>query len=354
MGACGGVETPREAPAEHVSPEGSANPCLVRRAAVDIGSATTKVKVADVDLCERRQVRVLFAEDAPVFYRDDVTGAGPVALSPVTMDRGLDVLGDFRQRATEHAPSAFAAVATSAFRTAANGLDFARQIERELAIPVTVIDQRQEARLGFMAAVRAAGVDPARAVVWDIGGRSMQLTALRDDGRLAIYRGELASGQMRDFVIRQVQRKEPTVLSPNPMSRRDADAALAFAEALAREEIPPEIRDKLAARGTEVIGIGALKYYGDRPPHAGGVCARADLEVTIQGLLAKSDEEIGGSYATTQLSDRLLIVGFMQALGVERVLLADVDLTDGLLFEAEYWPRSERPRSFSVAAAVAP
>ena len=311
--------------------------CIVRRAALDIGSATTKVKVADVDICERVALRVLMAEEAAVFYRDDVASDAPVQFATTTMDQGLEVLTDFRLRAAAHEPGAFAAVATSAFRTADNGLDFARHIEGTLSITVKIIDQNEEAWLGFMAAVRAAGVDPHQAVVWDVGGRSMQLTTLRDDGQLAIYRGQFASGQMRDFVIRQVQRKQPAALSPNPMSRRDADAALGYAEALAREEVPPEIRAKIADRDTLVVGIGALKYYGDRPPRKGGACERSHLEVTVDGLLDKGDAEIGGDYASTQISDRLLLVGFMRALGIERVALADVDLTDALLFEAEYW-----------------
>jgi len=200
-----------------------------------------------------------------------------------------------------------------------------------------------------MAAVRAAGAEPEDAVVWDIGGRSMQMTMLRDDGQLAIYRGRFASGQMRDFVIRQIQRKDQTILTPNPMTRSEADAAQAYAEALALEQVPSEIREKLVDRDTVVVGIGALKYYGDRPAHeSGAACARSQLEVTVGGLLSKHDAEIGGPYASTQLSDRLLIVGFMRALGVYRVALADVDLTDGLLFEARYWKRHARDERVAV------
>ena len=325
----------------------------MRRAAVDIGSATTKVKVAEVDVCRDLEIRVLFAEDAPVFYRDDVAQEGSSRFAPETMERGLSVLRAFRARADAHAPGAFAAVATSAFRLADNGAAFAGRIERELGIPVKIIDQSQEARLGFMAAVRAAGVEPKRAVVWDIGGRSMQMTMLRKDGHLAIYRGKFASGQMRDYLIREIQRKASDVLSPNPVSPSDAEAALAFAEALALEEVPQEIRAKLADRGTAVVGIGALKYYGDRPARErGAACAREQLEIGVDELLAKRDEEIGGDYASTQISDRLLIVGFMRALGVDRVLLADVDLTDGLLFEAEYWP-SQRGQSRMAHGATA-
>lgn len=325
---------------------------MVRRAAFDIGSATTKVKVADVDVCRHLEIEVLFAANAPVFFRDDVNDGGRSHFRAETMQRGIEVIRDFRLRAERFAPRGFAAVATSAFREAENGSELARRIEEELSIPVTIIDQNEEAWLGFMGAVRAAGVAPKKAVVWDVGGRSMQMTTLRPDGKLAIYRGDFASGQMRDFVIRQVQQKDRQVLTPNPMNEQDAAAALAYAEALALEEVPREIWAKLGEPETRVVGIGALEYYGDRPAsEMGAACALADLELTVNGLLEKSDEEIGGAYASTQISDRLLIVGFMRALGVERVTLADVDLTDGMLFEAQYWQRREAPRSEPIARA---
>ncbi len=54
-------------------------------------------------------------------------------------------------------------------------------------------------------------------------------------------------------------------------------------------------------------------------------------------MLGKDDRDIGGDYAATQVSDRLLLIGFMRALDIEVVRLADIDLTDGLLFESDYW-----------------
>ena len=90
-----------------------------------------------------------------------------------------------------------------------------------------------------------------------------------------------------------------------------------------------------------VIGIGALKYYGNRPAYQpGATCSPRGLQVRIEDLLGKSDEQIGGDYAATQVSDRLLLVGFMRALAIDEVRLVDVDLTDGLLFESEFWPRN--------------
>ena len=234
-------------------------------------------------------------------------------------------------------PRATPAVATAAFRTAANGDDFAKRITDELNIPVRLISQAQEAELGFQGAVLSAGVDPERAVVWDVGGRSMQLSALGPDGKMMIFKGDLASGQMRDHVATVVQGKKPGA-SPNPMTREQADAAIAHAVAFASEEVPQAFRDRFADPSTIVIGIGALKYYGDRKAsEPGASCSPKILQDKIDAMLGMTDAQIGGDYAASALTDRLLLLGFMLGLKVNHAMLADINLTDGLLFDPEHF-----------------
>jgi exopolyphosphatase/guanosine-5'-triphosphate,3'-diphosphate pyrophosphatase len=318
--------------------------CIVRRAAYDIGSATTKVKVAEIDRCQGRLLAMLYTDHAPVFYRDDVNSPTP-AFTPATMDKGLEVLASFAERAAAYSPAESAAVATSAFRRADNGHKMRARIERELGIPVRIISQLQEARIGFVGTVLRAGVDPRRAVVWDVGGRSMQISSLQPNGRMQIYQGALASGQMRDYLIRTVKGQPATVRTPNPLSQDQATEGRAYAESYASRKVPEGLRDKLSSKKTVVLGIGALKYYGDRPAEEkGAACTPDNLAEAIASLLDKSDEEIGGDYASTAVSDRLLLSGFMRALTIERVTLVDVELSDGLLFESEYW-RSEGRRA---------
>ena len=328
---------------DHLSaptPAGGSPACITRRAAFDIGSATTKVKVAEIDRCQSRELKLLYAEEAPVFYRDDVQtrdGASP-HITTATMDRGLQVLTRFKAQAENYDPQGFAGVATSAFRRADNGSHFASEIRDRLGISVRVIDQSEEAYLGFMGAVRQAHVTPEKAVVWDVGGRSMQMTTLADDGHVMVYRGKFASGQMRDHLVRVVQKKPPEVLSPNPLTTSDVEAGLDYAHELARRDVPAPIRTKLADPETVVVGIGALKYYGTRPADEPGArCDASHLAERISDLTGKTDEQIGGDYAATQISDRVLFIGFMKALSVRRVVIVDVDLTDGLLFEGQYW-----------------
>jgi exopolyphosphatase/guanosine-5'-triphosphate,3'-diphosphate pyrophosphatase len=313
--------------------------CLVRRAAFDIGSATTKLKVADIDVCTRRIVKVLLAEDQPVFYRDDVmdSARGSLRFRDETLAKGMETLRGLKERAAAFEPEGYAGVATSAFRKADNGEAYVARLRRELGIHVRVISQGEEAELGFVGSLASLGVEPEQAVVWDVGGQSMQLTVLDEQGGLYIYLGQLASGQMRSYILREVQRKSQDAATPNPISRTQAQAARAHAAAFARGDVPDVLKAVLQRPKMVVVGIGALKYFRDEPAAERGICTQSGLDRSIAALVGKTDAEIGGPYAGTQLSDRLLIAGFMDGLAIEQVLLADVDLSDGLLFHPDYW-----------------
>ncbi len=341
---------PSAAPAGD-EPESAREGCIIRRAAYDIGSATTKVKVAVIDRCKGKIVEVLFAGNAPLFFRDDVSGPVP-HFKPATMDTCLLVLKNFVDKVASYRPAESAAVATSAFRLAKNGPAMVARVERELGIPVTIITQLQEARIGFVGAVLSSGTDPRQAIVWDVGGRSMQITSLQADGHMTIYQGQFASGQMRDYVIRNVKGMPATVHTPNPLSWAEVGAASAYAQSYAVEKVPAELREKLADDDAVVVGIGALKYYGDKSAKVrGAVVTPTGLRSEIDRLVGKSDGEIGGSYASTAVSDRILLAGFMEGLDIDAVQLVDVDLTDGLFFEPAYW-RSPSRRTAGPAVNV--
>jgi len=311
---------------------------VVRRAAFDIGSATTKLKVAEVDICRQRIIKVLLRGERPVFYRDDVGGSDgrPPVFSEARMARGIAVIDELKLQASSLGSSAFAAVATSAFRRAANGVELVARIKDQTDIDVSIISQQQEAVLGFRGAVLALGVSQQDALVWDVGGRSMQFcNRCQPADSFSVYQGKLASGQMRDHIIRVIQSKPEGHPTPNPITPAEAAAAINWVEQqVARDALKP-VRDKLADPKTIVLGIGALKYYAGKGDPNG--YSRSDLERQLSELIGATDAQIGGDYAATAVSDRLLIVAFMRALGIERVQLADVDLANGLLIAPQHW-----------------
>ena len=129
--------------------------------------------------------------------------------------------------------------------------------------------------------------------------------------------------------------------TPNPIAPAEAASAITWVEQQVAQDALDPVRTKLADPNTVVLGIGALKYYADSRDGSPSGYSRSDLERQLSELLGASDAQIGGDYAATAVSDRLLIVAFMRALGIERVQPADVDLANGLLLAPQFWQSAE-------------
>src|SRR5689334_22165057 len=104
-------------------------------------------------------------------------GLGGRALSRDSIDLGLQTLVRFKKLADSTGVEEILAAATSATREARNGGEFLARIARETGIRPRVISGNEEARLIHQAAVYGVDVGAGRAVVIDIGGGSVEITA---------------------------------------------------------------------------------------------------------------------------------------------------------------------------------
>ena len=75
--------------------------------------------------------------------------------------------------------------------------------------------------MGFASAVSEAGIDPDRAVVWDVGGGSFQIT-WKDGDRFLVYQGKCGKVPAKNILL-DVQGKDAG--TPNPISETEAMAA---------------------------------------------------------------------------------------------------------------------------------
>ena len=303
------------------------------RAAYDIGSATTKVKVARVDPRRGRIVEDLFSEEAPVDYQASLERAeGDGSFAKAVMDRGVAVLERFRAAAERHGATRHRAVATAAFRRANNAAAFVERLERATGIRVAIVSPRREAILGFRGAVARSKHAPDRCAVWDAGGGSMQFAVRGPDG-FRIHVSEHGSVPFRNRVIERVQgRSAERTSSPNPLTGRQIEEALALAKRLAGE-IPAPVARRFRRAETTVLGIGGVHYYSVRGQLGGGKDAytRRAVAERLKERAGATDAEIGGEYASTEVTNLILILGYMRRLGIERVEAEHVTLSDGLL-----------------------
>ncbi|MCB1149620.1 MAG: hypothetical protein KDK48_05580, partial [Chlamydiia bacterium] len=154
----------------------------VIRAAIDIGSGSTKLRVAEVDLERNTVVKMLVNEQFTVMYMRDLEKPPKGEFSEAIMAEGVDAIARAKKLAMEHGAEKVIALATAAFRKASNGEELVQRIQRETGVPVFIVDQALEGELAFKAALTQIYIPPQNLVVFDIGGGSMQLTSVGEDG----------------------------------------------------------------------------------------------------------------------------------------------------------------------------
>lgn len=140
----------------------------MRVAAVDVGTNSTRLLLADVEGGRLR----------PVERRVVVTGLGAGVdeagrLGPAGVGRTLEVLAAYAAAARSAGAARVRAVATSAVRDAADRDEFLARAAGALGVPLEVIAGEEEAALSFQGAVGGAA-GPAPYLVVDVGGGSTE------------------------------------------------------------------------------------------------------------------------------------------------------------------------------------
>ncbi len=323
----------------------SSPPCAPPlRAAFDIGSGTTKMKVYRYNSCAKNAAASLEEIKGPNCsgnrknsYGEDVEKLGKIGEQ--TFHKGLAALRELKGMATKCGAREFSGVATSAFRRASNGPSVTARLGQTADIPVNIASREQEALLGFHGAALKLGTaqtnnhDENKICVWDIGGGSMQMTCSGKAQRHKMYLGNLASIPFKNAIIKLQKRQGPT---PNPISESDYRRALEIAKL--------EAAKILSALGnifqdSTVAGIGGVHYYAVSKALGKREYTADDLNSALSDRLNKTDRELGGDeYVTTAVSNLILVEGMMRGLNIHSVRALKVDLTEGLAADEDYWP----------------
>jgi exopolyphosphatase / guanosine-5'-triphosphate,3'-diphosphate pyrophosphatase len=161
----------------------------VRVAAVDLGTNTTRLLVADVDDDGRVEA---------VVRREAITRLGESVdrrriLLPTAIARVRNVLVDYRREAESLGAERVLAVGTSAVRDADNGEAFLGEVEWSYAFTTRLLSGEQEARL-TLDGVASDGPLAPRTLVIDIGGGSTELVVAgdpEDETRLSTEAGSV-------------------------------------------------------------------------------------------------------------------------------------------------------------------
>jgi exopolyphosphatase / guanosine-5'-triphosphate,3'-diphosphate pyrophosphatase len=212
---------------------------LRRVAAVDCGTNTVKLLVADLDpdTGEERE-RVRTSRMVRLGQGVDETGR----LSDAALDRLFSALEEYAGILTGHDVTAIRFCATSAARDASNGDVFVEGVRERLGVPPEVIGGAEEAALSYDGATRGLTDIEAPLLVVDIGGGSTELV-------LGNGHGDVQAGHSLD--IGSVRLTERCLRGDPPGDEEVADAVRTIDAAL--DELPGHGVDLRSARSLVVV-----------------------------------------------------------------------------------------------------
>ncbi|HYT99376.1 MAG TPA: Ppx/GppA phosphatase family protein [Gemmatimonadales bacterium] len=149
----------------------AATPTLPRLAAVDIGTNSMRLVVAEVQ--PDGSYRVLDQDREMTRLGRGLYDSGRIGDGP--MEQSLQTLGRMKAIAEGFGVGELRAIATSAVREAANGRDFVREAWRRCRVRIEVVPPEEEARLAFRSVSRHYDLSDRLTAIVDIGGGSAEV-----------------------------------------------------------------------------------------------------------------------------------------------------------------------------------
>jgi exopolyphosphatase / guanosine-5'-triphosphate,3'-diphosphate pyrophosphatase len=251
-----------------------------RVAAVDLGTNSTRLLVADVEngkiVDVERDTRVTRLGEGVDERR---------RLLPVPIARVRNVLTDYRRTLEALGAERTLAIATSAIRDAENGEAFLGEVEWSYGFATRLLSGHDEALLMFRGVTAERGLG-AGTVIVDVGGGSTELVAGEPDG--VRWHDSLDIGS-----VRLTER----FLGSDPPTKEKLDACADAVRVLLAERVPDELRSStrsavgVAGTNTSIaaLALGLEEYDRDRV-HGFELTAEA-LEEQLRRLASVTLEE---------------------------------------------------------------
>jgi exopolyphosphatase/guanosine-5'-triphosphate,3'-diphosphate pyrophosphatase len=292
----------------------------MRVAAVDLGTNTTRLLVADVD---DGRIDEVHRETRITRLGEGVDKRG--RLLPLPIARVRNALSDYRRTLERLGAERTLVVATSAVRDAENGEAFLGEVEWSYGFVTRLVSGEEEA------ALTRRGVEPKPGtLVVDIGGGSTELIV--DDFHTSLDIGS-------------VRYTERFVHSDPPTAAELGECARAAREVLAqREHVAAERAIGVAGTVTTLaaLDLGLDRYdrervHGHKLSRAG---ARAQLERLAALPLAERREvpALEPERAPVIVAGAVILVSILDHFGLEEIEVSERDILDGIALAAAELP----------------
>jgi len=295
----------------------------MRVAAIDLGTNTTRLLVADVNA---ERVEEISRRTAITRLGEGVDGRR--RLLPLPIARVRNVLADYRRELESLGAERTLAAATSAVRDAENGGAFLGELEWSYGFTTRLLSGEEEADL-TLRGVGEAGHD---ALVVDIGGGSTEL---------------IGAGTRISTELGSVRLTERFLLS-DPPTEGELDALGAATRSVLAEQVPEELtaRRAIGVAGTitslAALDLGLVEYDRDRVHghRLGDAAVEAQLERLAALPLAERRRVPGlePERAPVIVAGAVVLREVLRHFGLSSIEASERDILHGIALEAAALP----------------
>jgi exopolyphosphatase/guanosine-5'-triphosphate,3'-diphosphate pyrophosphatase len=305
-------------------------------AAVDIGTNSTRLLVADVDdgriTDVERHARVTRLGEGVDERR---------RLLPVPIARVRNVLADYRRTLEGLGAERTLAIATSAIRDAENGEAFLGEVEWSYGFATRLLSGHEEALMTYGGVTSERQLE-AGTVIVDIGGGSTELVAGERDG--VRWHDSLDIGS-----VRLTER----FLLGDPPTADELAACAAAVQALLAERVPDEIRSAttsaigVAGTITSIAALALELEEYDRDRVHGSTLTAEQLSQQLERLAAVPVAERGQLRPLDPERAPVIVAGAVIArealtfFGLDALEISERDILDGAALAAAELPEQE-------------
>jgi exopolyphosphatase/guanosine-5'-triphosphate,3'-diphosphate pyrophosphatase len=297
---------------------------MTRTAAIDVGTNSVRLYVADVD----RPGVVPVDRDLIITRLGEGVDASR-ALGAVPLRRTVEAIASYHRRALAAGAERVRIAATSAVRDAVNREMFVEAVRDATGFAPEVLTGEQEARLSFLGATSELS-DGGPFLVLDVGGGSTEFVV-----------GDRAVDAWTSIDIGSVRLTERHVRTDPPLASElaalTADAHAAVREAIGVVGSTAETLIGLAGTVTTIaaVALGLDGYDRDRIHHAH---LQIDVLRRISELLASTSVQerrklpaMPPGREDVIVAGAVIVVQAMEGFGFTELVVSEADILDGLL-----------------------